>query len=377
MTSSVHADSSRSAGAARSLARLRARVEALPELLASHAAALAAAAARAPAVVAGDPVVVTGIGLSEGPARLTVHALRGRGVRARFAPISSLLTAPKPSPETSPQTSPETSPATFVVFSQGLCPNALAALRHAARYRRALLVTAAGQAADAGAGPGASALDWFARDARGTILQHPPAREDGMLLRVLGPALAGYVGLAWALVDDRGRTTHAARALAEVPSRLSAQAPDLPPAWSDALARPDVALALISAGDRAGLHHGLAWTLQEGLWRPSPPIWDALSFAHGPLQSIYERPALLLAPTFSEDPVGAALLERLERTLDPRRHALARLPATLPAPYGWFEHALAADRLLLAALARRGDRDLAEWPGKGVDAPLYELDGAP
>ena len=74
---------------------------------------------------------------------------------------------------------------------------------------------------------------------------------------------------------------------------------------------------------------------------------------------------------------AAALLERLERTLDPRRHALARLPATLPAPYGWFEHALAADRLLLAALARRGDRDLAEWPGKGVDAPLYELDGAP
>nr|MCU0684246.1 hypothetical protein [Polyangiaceae bacterium] len=158
------------------------------ELLASRcrgvASVLAATAASPPpdlpgARGAGLRWLVTGIGASEGPARFLVHLLRTElGLRARFAPLSSFL----PERDAPPADA-------LVIFSQGLSPNARLALERASAYERALLVT--GLEPDAHAPPASPARTLADYQARGLgIWCHPPPSEDGLLLRVQGPAAA-------------------------------------------------------------------------------------------------------------------------------------------------------------------------------------------
>ncbi len=349
------------------LALLQARVEVIAGVLERVVMDFAEEARSWPRPAPGGEILATGIGLSEEPARATVYALRERGLSARFASISSLLARPGALDRG----------VTLAVFSQGLSPNARAALRQLDRAHHTLLFTAATSLGRAPEDDVRAVIEGLHRHARATVILHPPAEEDGLLLRVIGPAAASLVGLLWALRCAGGPSSDERRALEALPGRLQAiaEAPALPERWLERLADPGDAssVALLATGGRDALCRALAWKLQEGLWRPAPPVWDALAFAHGPLQSIHGRPALLLAPTFPKDPVGDDLLARLGRTLRPDRHALARLPATLPAPFGCFEHAMLINRLLLAALARAPARDLSNWPGKGEDGPLYEL----
>ncbi len=348
---------------------LRARVDATADALERCVAELVEGARRLPRPAPGGEVVTTGIGLSEEPARLMVHALRERGQPARFVPISSLFARSR--------SRGLDARATRVVFSQGLSPNARVALQGLERVHHTLLVTACGSAGRPARDDARAALERLELHPRATVLRHAPATEEGLLLRVIGPMLASCAALVWTMVCAGGPTLEERRLLAALPARLRAIAggPTLPEGWLDRLADPGDAssVALIATDGRDELCRVLAWRLQEGLWRPAPPVWDALAFAHGPLQAIHGRPALLLAPTFPEDPVGDGLLDRLERTLRPERHALVRLRATLPRPLGCLEHAMMINRLLLAALARAPTRDLSRWPGRGEDGPLYEL----
>jgi creatinine amidohydrolase len=66
------------------------------------------------------------------------------------------------------------------------------------------------------------------------------------------------------------------------------------------------------------------------------------------------------------------LLARVERALDPERHALIRLEATLPGPLAVFEHEALLNELLLRFVAARGV-DQISWPGRDRDRELYEI----
>jgi hypothetical protein len=294
--------------------------------------------------------IVSGIGASEGPARLLVAELASAGVPAIFHPVTSFLG------DTSPQG------AVLVVVSQRLSPNARLPLRHRGRYGATILVTTLDPAADEQA---------RALAAEGVCLVvHGPVTEDGLLLRVQGPAVANLMVLRLALAvriaQSLPKPAWASALEGFAPNAAEHEA--LP---SDALFDP---IAFVACGEDVSLACGLRHKLLEGLGSGEPHIWDGCGIVHGPLQSFYERRQLLLALLRTGDEPTLGVFARLEKVLDPTRHRMLVLRATLPGPLALFELDLALDALLVGALEVR-PRDLGNWPGKGVDAPIYELDG--
>lgn len=340
------------------------------ELLASRCrgvASVLAATAATPlpdlpwARAAGLRWLVTGIGASEGPARFLVHLLRAEfGLLARFAPLSSFL----PERDAPPADA-------LIIFSQGLSPNARLALERAGAYERALLVT--GLEPDAGAPPASPARTLADYQTRGVVVWcHLPPAEDGLLLRVQGPAAATLAAyrLAERLAPEgarrRGGPAALDRALAAAAAITTTPAP-----WGDGTLEPGSPLAFVSAGeDEAALAWGLRWKFLEGLGVHVPPCWDALQIAHGPLQQFFPGPITLLA---LETPgPSAGLFDRLASLLEPPRHRLIRLPSPVAGPLAFFSFDALCNELLLRSLAPC-PRDLSEWPARGRDGALYEL----
>jgi len=348
------------------LARLRERIAAIPE----RVAAFDDAAVRLPAL-GGVPragVVATGAGSSREHARLLAALLAELGVPARVAAPSAFLGAPAPA---------DAPDALLVVFSQGLSPNARAALAAAPRYRAAALVSAAGPG---DADPARVAALAAFESAGGVRFPLPVGRESGLLVRVVGPMLGhlAAIALARALGAAWGRAAPwpalPAAAVAAALRDAAARARGLREAWpADPLGG---ALAFLAGGAHAERASHLSRKLLEGLLVPWPPIWDVVDFAHGGFQQLYAERATLLALARSDAPEEGPLFARAAAMRDPARHGWVTLQASLPGPYALLEHEAALNELLLAALeARRVDP--ARWPGQGRDTPLYALAAPP
>ncbi len=287
---------------------------------------------------------VTAAGIAEGPARFLAQLL---GPRARFVPLSSMALAP-PAGDA------------LVVFSQGLSPNARIALACAERFRDALLFTSASEA------------DTAALRARGvrTVRLEPHAPEDGMLLRVVGPAVARGAALLFAQAIDRAE----GRAVVEHDVAAAVRSAWARAEWSAASVDPRRLLdplALLAQGEDLDWCRALSWKWMEGLWCTEPPVWDVLQFAHGPLQSVHGKDTTLVALIGAP---AAPLFERLGRVLDPAHHTVLRSEAQLPGPLAAFEHDVAINALLVRAVAASA-HDLPHWPARDCDGALYGIDG--
>jgi creatinine amidohydrolase len=371
---SVASDRERERGAA-GRALLRRRADAVPDALRAFDPLEAAALLAAPLPPAG--LVATGAGASLEHARVLAALVADTaGIPARALPPSAFLGAPDP----------RARGAALVVFSQGLSPNARAALAHAGAYASATLVTSANPAAggaegdEAGGGAArAEALAAFAR-AGGRTLRLPVDRESGLLVRVVGPLLASAAAIELA----RG----AARAAGAEPPWPTPAGDALAAAVAAAAQRGRAlraeragdplsgALAFLAGPEAARLAGPLARKLLEGLLVPLPPVWDLLDFAHGGFQQLFAGDATLLALLGPDPAHDEALLARAAAMLDPARHAVLALRARLAGPHGALEHEAVANELMLAAIDARG-LDPARWPGRGGDAPLYALEAPP
>lgn len=289
-------------------------------------------------------VISTGIGLSEGPARLLAILLVDRGVCARFCVTSQVAEQLRPDD-------------LLVVFSQGLSPNARLALGPTTSAATRWLVTsvAPGSATPAQAEFLAGCL---AQGVRALVV--PSVDEGGALVRPCGPTIAALI--AQRLAASISADNALARRLDEAPACYRA----LPlSAELD-----DAVIGLVAVGMHPEWVHAHRWKLLETLLRDDPPIWEALQFAHGPLQTYYDRRLTLLA---FEAGGRSTLVERIERTLHPDRHRLLRISSALPAPLAFFEHTATLDALLLRAVQASG-RDLFDWPARDADGPLYDLE---
>lgn len=331
---------------------LRARYQSVPGLLEATLSQPLAAADFLSADF--QELDVVGVGASEAPARLLVTALLSQGIHSRFVPISSYLEREVPKAQTKTSA--------LVVFSQGLSPNAQIALSHARDYRTAFLFTSVDPA---GEGERSALLRQFS----GAFLRHPPVSEAGSLVRLVGPVCASLLGLRLvsALVEVRaGKAPDFAASLPQVPAeyaRIAGQRVE--PLLTD----PAACLAL---GSDVELARVLMWKWQEGLYTPLPVASDVLAFAHGPLQSLYDRSAVILALEREGSKAARDVYARLTRTLAPSRHQVRRLLARLPSSLAFFEFDAWVTGLLLAEMeARRIDPGV--WPGQATDQPLYSV----
>jgi creatinine amidohydrolase len=318
-------------------------------------------------------LVTTGIGTSEGHARhLAELANRWAGWPARFASTGSLARGAPPGSEQD----------WLVVFSQGLSANARFALQDVERWGGVVLISGLPWPGSSDfAELAADKRDWLeSLAARGVIrIEMGCGPEYGALIRVVG-ARVGYA-IAWSLLR-----TLAARRLESLP-RLEIEAGALRRAQADAplavegafpaetplapffdSARP---LLLVAEEGYLDLASQLALALAEGMLRPRPSCVDVLHFAHGPLQGIAERSASILYLAAADDGTDD-WLGRLAQTLDPQRHDLRILRASLPSPFSVVEHAAMLDELILRMLDEAG-LDLVAWPGADREAALYEV----
>jgi creatinine amidohydrolase len=303
-------------------------------------------------------ILVTGLGSSAAHARLLARLLaENAGLPARAVPAGAFVGG---------RADPRDA---LVVFSQGLSPNARLALHDPGGWLGVVLVTAVGpRTRDAGKRAALQALD----RAGGRVVPLPGGEEAGLLLRVAGP-LAGYAvafRLAAAIARAAGRGEATPRLdpdrVVAAMRRAAGAAARLP---HDLL---DGEIALLASGGYGALADNLAHTIGEGLYRPTPPVWDLLDFAHGPFQQLFAQRVTFLALARRGAAGEADLLARAARMLDRRRHRLVRLSATLPGPQALFEHQALLDALLLRAIAARG-LDQTRWPGRGRDGALYRL----
>ena len=330
-------------------------------------------------------LVATGIGTSEGHARhLAEVATRFCGQPARFVSTGALAAAPPPGADRD----------WLIVFSQGLSANARFALSHAEAWRGVILVTGLGM--EAGEEVPAEKAGWLdALDRRGVVrVDLGAGTEYGVLLRVIG-ARAGYA-VSWSLLR-----TLASMRLESVPA-LTFETEALRGAQENAETRADTifgpdesvssffssdrTLVLVSEGGALEFVDQLSLKLAEGLLRPRPRAVDVLEFAHGPLQSIAKEPASILyiraaLPSAQASDISAgrkgrdqeeeSWLRRFRSTLDPSRHRLRVVDASLPWPIAAIELEAIFDVFVLRAITEV-ETNLVNWPGQDREAALYE-----
>lgn len=295
--------------------------------------------------------ITTGTGASEGPARALATLLRQAGVLADFAPISSFAEGP-------PRAD------VCVVVSQRLSPNARVPLSRASSFAHTLLVTTV-DASELRRPAFGGSVD-APKNVR--IVKHGPPDEPGLLLRVVGPAaaMATCIQIAHEVASFNQRNG-LATPIAPLEGALRS-ARDRARAGRGSLHE---LAGFVALGGDVALADGLRNKVLEGLGGAHPPVWDLCGLVHGPLQSFYDREATLVLLE-RENPTTQDLTARLMRVLDPARHHVVRLRSSLPGPYALLDFELQLDWLVVDALEKR-PRDLVDWPGKGCDAPLYEL----
>lgn len=326
---------------------LRERMRLVPEALEE---VLRQSLEKAARVITAD-VVTTGIGASAGPARLFAWLLAERlRVAARFVPLSAFAGEDPPVART------------LVLVSQGLSPNARLALRHATRFDKVLVLTSV-QPSCGELGPLLAGVT--ARG--GEVVVLPPAGEDGLLLRVIGPSAAALAAMS--IVEsacgsplDRAFFHEVPRAVAACSARASQAAAHVP---SDALDGP---CAFVSVGIDPAALQAHRWKWLEGLRNVEPFGWDVMEIAHGPIQAATRpMPFVVLAGRGSED-----LVLRLLRVLSKGGHPSIVLRSELAPPLSFLEHDAQLGALLLRVLDER-PRDLRAHAAAAFDEPLYGL----
>lgn len=335
-----------------SVTRLHELVATLPEVVTRAAGAPARPPQRPGAV---RRWLITGGGLAEGPAQALAQTLaEDAQLDARFVPQSAFVGA-----------DPRWRDAGLIVFSQGTSPNGQLAMARAGHFAAAWLVTA--RAADH-----PEVERWLA--AGHGVVWHPAAPSDGSLIRIWGPAAA--IVAAWQLAGRLPGTPATVRAgweaaveraadhVRESQRRARGLVDRLPAAvWRQPI-------ALLTQGPWRDALQAAAWCWLEGAWRPVPPIWDVLQIAHGPMQERWREPTTWVHFQRADDPAGDALHQRIRAIFDGTAHRVVQLPVCA-GPAAVLEALAATQLLMLAALDGTPRRDLAAWPGKGRDQPIY------
>jgi creatinine amidohydrolase len=309
-------------------------------------------------------VVATGIGSSEAQARYFVWLLNHcTDVPAVFAPLGSLAEGP----------SEGTSQSTLAVFSQGLSSNAALVLNQAKYFAKTLVFTAATPEGQRRAGrvERAQLLAWL-NSIGAEIIPFPIEDEYTILIRMIGPA-CGFVA-AYRFVASLART------------RLPPLAVYLP--WLTRFSSGNFGAPLVEAirNDPETWKPGglillpapllefcqnVSYKFVEGLFWPPPQLVDMLQFSHGPFQQLaaQPRPVCILRGISALD---IALADRACAMLTSIGIDPLVVNFDAPSVLGPIALELLFNPMVQELVGHFGI-DQVNWPGKGLDGPLYHF----
>ncbi len=341
--------------AAKGYSRMRERIDSIPGQLRE---VLAKPPPPLPPDLADKGLVATGVGSSEAAARYVVFLLQQAGVRAVFWPQSvfygSLPTLTGPSPY-------------LAVFSQGLSPNAQMVLARRQLFAGTLLVTAATVEGQRRAGKESRAilLEQLTNEGA-TLAVHPMENEYEILPRFVGPVCSMWMAglLVEGLFSGVRLGSHLLNKFFCEDHHLSESEMD---AWGTDLRSGANFFFTNSTSQYA---QNLSCKILETLFRPSPGLYDALTYAHGPFQLDYaNKGANWIFCT--EDPNEQQLVETLT-PLFKRGGSCRVITSPVALPHAIFYYEAFLNSLLVHTL-KTLDVDLVDWPGKGLDGEGYEI----
>ncbi len=308
-------------------------------------------------------VVVTGVGSSEAHARYLVGLLNEwTPVPAEFVPLGAFAEPGVIGPSRRRRG--------LVVFSQGLAPNARLALDRAGEFAGTVLFTAATVAGQKAAGrPDRAELLTQLLDEGTRVEAFPIEDEYTLLVRVIGPA-CGFGAARRFAAAVQGSRLGPASGLVE---GLEAIARGPWPARAAARMAVRVeehrrGFVVLGPPSVSGCAQNLAAKFVEGLYWPPPRIIETLELAHGTFQQLIER----------RSPVWVLGDDPLARRASAMLQQVGIEPFALPLPAEPDAAPMAVELLfndVVAHLARELGIDQVNWPGKGLDGPLYQFSG--
>lgn len=308
-------------------------------------------------------IFTAGVGPGEGHARYLAYLIN------RFSPhISTYLPAGE-AESTLAQSQREHD--RLVVFSQGLCPHSQIVLKAWRNKTRLHLFTAANP----------ESLFSEGKDARGTLLRGlihdgaesieiPLRSESTVFLQTVGPMCGYLAAIHWAKVAAGAEIPMISpeqldNALLEIPAiRKKAD-------WDEILHEFTRVEEIWATGALASYGFNLANKFAKGIFRRQPQLNPVFSLADGPFQSAFKQPRqqwLLTLP----DQRSQELTLRTRNMLSNAAVPLRMWRSPLPEPWAIFYYEQLFNFLVLNIVNRK-KLDQENWPGKGMDGPLYEI----
>tara|TARA_B100001248_G_scaffold262395_1_gene258112 strand:- start:51327 stop:52337 length:1011 start_codon:yes stop_codon:yes gene_type:complete len=294
------------------------------------------------------PIIVTGVGSSQAHAQYLAYLINQ--YTSTTAVALPLVSFTKKLP-------PSTNEHTLIVFSQGLSSNARIALKHCNAFKETFLITAQ-----------SSPTQDLAPEIK--PIHIPCDEEKGLLIRTIGPFLGFLASLqlveyVWPGAIPSCTEETLLEALKTTPQKSQALQKELSleacQAGCTFLTTPGLALSC----------YNLGFKFLEGLFLPMPAIWDILTFTHGPFQQLRQHPGPILSLTGNQK--DNMLFQKAETMITACSTTHAQLQATLSSPWSILEYEMILNHWLLGEL-KKSSIDQKNWPGKGEDAKLYDID---
>ncbi len=305
------------------------------------------------------PVVITGLGSSAAHAQFLLFYLQAAGFSARYCPITQFFHGEV-----------DLEGHTLIVFSQGLSSNAQIALGQRHQAEGLVLFTSSTMEGLKTAGkPDCVALLQSLLAEGAHIVSYPLEDEYTLFVRVVGP-LCGFGAVIRYLHDQEivrfempsGETLHQLMELAVT----DAAAFDL-----EGLPIPDLGFDFVFGDPLFHFGQNLSLKWVEGAFMEPPACIDAFDFSHGffQLRTTRPKPVWLLS---SESESGEPLDEALTALFESGELPGYFLKAPVTAPWSIFYFECFFNALLVRYIVEY-QIDQINWPGKGLDGPMYKL----
>lgn len=259
----------------------------------------------------------------------------------------------------------------LVVFSQGLNPHSQVLLKAWPNKPRMLLVTAA------------KVEDMFSegKDARGIFLreliragvqymQVPMPRESTVFLQVVGPMCGYLAAIHWAR-EAAGADITMLEPEALENALLDVTSVRKKTDWDDIVMEFSRIDEIWATGALATYGHNLALKFCKGIFRRVPQIRGIFDLADGPFQSAFKQPRPQWLFTLP-DPRSQELALRARNMLSNGAVPSRIWRSPLPEPWAIFYYEQLINFIVLSIVARK-KLDQENWPGKGMDGPIYEI----